>query len=90
MLLRVPLLELLYQLHRDVDGGPELDYGARAEAVGVEVGETDRLDFDLQSGSVCHCAEGHDGYSGFQWEEVGAVVATTWGYVRGGFMHRYI
>ena len=56
MFLRVPLLELLDKLHRDVDGSSEFDYGARAEAVGVEVGEADGLNFALQAGGVRHCA----------------------------------
>ena len=53
-------------------GGP----APRAKAVWVEVREAHRYNFDLEVGIVGHSTQGHERYSGFEREQIRAVMTT--------------
>lgn len=78
-LLGTALLVHLDEVRGAADGSAKLDDRAGAELVGVEVGETDGDELNVKVGVRSHGAEGHDGETGLEGQEVGTVVrAALW------------
>lgn len=73
-LLRSALFVHVHKLLVDGDRRAKLDDCARAELVWVEVGQTDGDEFHVEVWVGGHCAECHDGETGFEGEEVGPIV----------------